>query len=134
MFPSDAMAVRPIKILGPRSADNTAQATGDYVEIKGYIGVLIAIQFVGGVADNTSLVGALYTASANNGLNETLLIPLDGNWTPASNNQNLQKRTYDLKQNKGWVKYVGTITGGPVSAMTLLGLARPRESSNNVDF
>ena len=134
MFASEAMAVQPIKILGPRSADNTAQATGNYVEVKDYIGVLVAIQFVGGIADNTSLVGALYTANASNGLGETLMTPMDGNWGAVTSNQNLQKRTYDLKQNKGWIKYVGTITGGPVSAMTLLGLARPQVSSNNVDF
>lgn len=65
MFPAEAKAATATALLNSANAANTAQATGGWVDIRGFVGDLVVIQNVGAITGN--IAGALKASTAANG-------------------------------------------------------------------
>lgn len=124
MFPAEAKAATATALLNSANAANTAQATGGWVDIRGFVGDLVVIQNVGAITGN--IAGALKASTAANGANNVALPFDDGNnFALVSAANNIQIKTVDVNSCSGWVQYVGTVGTGPaVVGVTLI--ARPK--------
>lgn len=108
-------------LLNAKNAANTAEATGGWVDVRGYEGQILIIQNVGALTG--TIVGSFEDAEAANGLNNAPLLPDEGNnFASVSAANNIQKKTIDARKPRGWLRYIGTIGTGPaVVGVTIAG-------------
>jgi hypothetical protein len=61
-----------------------------------------------------SVLGTFETASAANGAGNVALVPAGGALVAANASNATQKTWIDSSQCLGWIKYIGTVTTGPI--------------------
>jgi len=127
MLPGEAQAMKEVILKEARSAANTADATGVFTAIPVGEGTIVVIQQTGAITG--TLAGTIETAEAANGLNNLALTPDDGSvFTSVSGANNVQKKVFNARQNRGYMKYIGTVGTGPV-LLAVTALYRPKETT-----
>lgn len=98
-------------LLDPVSAANTAAATSAWVQVPAQaIGAVEIIAHVGALTG--SIAWTLQTASDDSGTGAASITPTEGAFSAGAANT-VQKRTFDARISKGYVKLTGTIVTGP---------------------
>lgn len=121
MIPSAAKSTTGLQLLEAKNCANTAQATGGWIDCRGYVGTFMVTQTTGAITG--TLAGALLTSNASNGAGNTAMTFDDGNnFASVSAANNIQTKTVDVNKCSGWISYVGTVGTGPVvAAVTIYG-------------
>ena len=104
-------AVKPVKLLDPVSAANTAAATSAWVDVREAEGDITFTNQVGALTG--SLVWTIEDATDGAGTGGAGMTPNEGAYAAVTANQ-IQKRTINASACRGWVRCVGTIVTGPV--------------------
>jgi hypothetical protein len=108
---NETQAAGIVALLNPVSAANTAAATSAWVAIpKPALGAVEIEAHVGALTG--SIVWTLETASDDSGTGAAAVTPTEGAFAAGAANT-VQKRTFDAKVSKGYVKLTGTIVTGP---------------------
>jgi len=119
MIPAEAKAIVKTQLKEPRSAANSADATGSFIAVAPIEGSMVITQQTGAITG--TLAGTIETAEAANGLNNLALTPDDGSaFTSVSGANNTQKKVFNARQNRGYIKYIGTVGTGPVLLAVLI--------------
>ncbi len=112
MFNNEAQASTAKKLLDPVSAANTAAATSSWIACGGADGegdVMVTTQ-VGALTG--SITWTVETATDNSGTGGVAVTPNEGAFAAGAANQ-IQKRTFNKSNLKGFLRVVGTIVTGP---------------------
>lgn len=108
---NEIQAAGVVALLNPASAANTAAATSAWVAIpKPAIGSIEIEAHVGALTG--SIVWTLETASDGAGTGAASVTPTEGAFDAGAANT-VQKRTFDAKISKGFIRLTGTIVTGP---------------------
>lgn len=126
MLNPSAKAATQVQLLPSANAANTAQATGGWVDCRTAEGDIMVIQATGTITG--SLAGGFETAPFANGTGNVAVIPAGGNLASVSAANNIQKTFINATQNLGWLKYIGTVTTGPV-VVSVTAIFHPKYSS-----
>ena len=107
-----------IAVLGglpPDDAADTAGATGAWINIADVVGDLRAIVDVG-VVTAGSIAPTIEDADDISGTNNAEVIPRDGAFTTVTtaNDPMRQDRHLDSNAIRGFIRFLGTVTTGPV--------------------
>lgn len=114
MFPDEADALVVKQLMVPGAKANDSECSGDYVEIADAVGDLVLIHDVGAVSG--SVQGAFYTADDSAGSNATTVLFNDGtSFANVTQANQIEKKVVDARMNQGYIRYVGTVTSGPIS-------------------
>jgi hypothetical protein len=97
-------------LLSPVSAANTAAATSSWINVTDATGDLMFVNQVGALTG--SITWTIETASDVGGTGGVAVTPKEGAYAAGAATQ-IQKRTIDAKDSKGFVRCVGTIVTGP---------------------
>jgi len=111
MLNNEGQAGTATLLLNPISAANPAAATSAWVAVPNGEGAMTFTVQTGALTG--SLVWTLETASDGSGTGGAALTPNEGAFATVTANQ-VQKRTVDSKNSKGYVRVIGTIVTGPV--------------------
>jgi len=93
-------------------AARTTTVTGSAVDVRRYKGGLLIQQLVGTTSGTPTLNGAIET-SANGSTGWTAIT--GATFTEVTAADNVQKINVDVRQTRGYIRYVGTIAGGTPS-------------------
>jgi len=127
MLPAEAQAIGLVNLLPPKNATDTAGATSAWVAIPAGEGCLVVSQIVGAMTG--TLAGTLLTSPLANGANNVAMLPDDGNNFAAEvTANNTQKKVVNARKNLGYMKYIGTVTTGPV-LVNILVQYRPKTTT-----
>lgn len=118
MSASDVRNVSPVVLLASVSAANTAAATGEWIDVRGYEGDVCAVQNIGAVTG--SIDGKIQDATDISG---TGVADLSGAVFASATAAGVQKITFRATETRGFIRYIGTIVTGPSLASSTL-LAR----------
>jgi len=127
MLPAEAQASVLVNLLPPKNATDTAGATSGWVAIPAAEGCLVVSQIVGAMTG--TLAGTLETSPYANGANNVAMLPDDGaNFADETTDNNTQKKVVNARKNLGYMKYIGTVTTGPV-LLNILVQYRPKTTT-----
>lgn len=121
MLNNEAQAATPIKLLDPQNAANTAAATGGWVDVRQYEGDIAVIQQVGALTG--SIAGVVQDATDGSGTGAANVTGAAFTSVAAANN--IQEIAVSASAVRGWIRYLGTVTTGPVQ-VSVSALARPK--------
>lgn len=110
MFNNEGQAATTTKLLDPVSAANTAAATSAWIAVPNGEGDIAFIAQVGALTG--SITWTIETASDNSGTGGASLTPNEGAFAAGAATQ-IQKRTVNSRNSKGYVRIIGTIVTGP---------------------
>lgn len=115
MLSNQAQACSLLGGLASADAANTAAATGPWLAIGEIEGDLLVAVNVGTVTGG-QIVPKLETADDDSGTNAVDAVPIEGAFTTVTtaNDPLQEKRSYNSNRLKAYVRFVGTITTGPV--------------------
>lgn len=103
-------ALKPVKLLDPVSAANTAAATSGWVDVREAEGDIVFTNQVGALTGG--IVWTIEHASDGSGTGGAAITPNEGAYAAGAANQ-IQQRSVNASAAQGWVRCVGTITTGP---------------------
>ncbi len=110
MLNNEAQAATPIRLLDPQNAANTAAATSGWIDVRQYEGDIAIIQQVGALTG--SIAGKIQDATDGSG---TGVADVTGAaFTSVSAANNIQEIAVSANAVRGWIRYLGTVTTGPV--------------------
>lgn len=114
MINPSAKSATQVELLPPVSAANTALGTGGWVDCRTAVGDIMVIQAIGACAG--TVLGTFETSPYANGASNVAVVPAGGALVAATANtaNQIQKTFIDSSQNLGWLKYIGTVTTGPI--------------------
>lgn len=108
---TETQAAAIVSLLNPVSAANTAAATSAWVQIPAPVtGVVEVEAHVGALTG--SITWTLETATDNAGTGAVSVTPIEGAFSAGAANT-VQKRTFDARTSKGYIRLTGTIVTGP---------------------
>jgi len=111
MMGSQGQAAKPVKLLDPISAANTAAATSAWIDVREGEGDIVFTNQMG-VLTAGSLTWTIEDATDGSGTGAAGITPNEGAYAAGATNQ-IQKRTLNASAVRGWVRCVGTIVTGP---------------------
>jgi hypothetical protein len=107
---NQGQAAKPVKLLDPASAANTAAATSAWIDVREAEGDIVFKNQVGAMTG--SITWTIEDATDGSGTGAAGVTPNEGAYAAGAANQ-LQKRTVNASAVRGWVRCVGTIVTGP---------------------
>ena len=110
MMSSQGQAAKPVKLLDPASAANTAAATSAWIDVREAEGDIVFTNQLGAVTG--SITWTIEDATDGSGTGAAGITPNEGAYAAGAANQ-IQKRTLNASAVRGWVRCVGTIVTGP---------------------
>lgn len=124
MLNNEAAAAVQLTAAAPQVATTTV--TGPWIQIRGYEGTLLFQQIVGAVSGTTpNLAGKIQDADDNVGTNSADVS--GATFTAVTAADQIGKVIVAKRAVRGWVRYVGTISGTtPSFALAAVLNARPR--------
>lgn len=124
MISNDAHASTPVQLLVPGAKADTAAATSSYVALAAYENKVLIIQSIGTVTAG-QIAGKIQHADDGSGTNVADLSGATFTAITTSTDPAIQKIVIPVAGCKPYIRYVGTITTGPVDASVTL-LAAPK--------
>jgi hypothetical protein len=103
-------ALKPVKLLDPVSAANTAAATSGWVDVREAEGDIVFTNQTGAVTG--SITWTIEDATDGSGTGAAGITPNEGAYSAGAANQ-IQQRSVNGSAVRGWVRCVGTIGTGP---------------------
>lgn len=103
-------ALKPVKLLDPVSAANTAAATSAWIDVREAEGDIVFTNHVGALTG--SITWTIEDATDGSGTGAAAMTPVEGAYSAGAANQ-LQQRSVNGSAVRGWVRCVGTIVTGP---------------------
>jgi hypothetical protein len=108
-----ANAATEVSLLSPSDKADTAAATGSWTAVTAYEGFLIFSQHVGTVTAG-SLAGIIQHATDDQGAGAATAASFTTSVTTSNDAPNVQKAIVECNAIGPYVRYVGTVTTGPV--------------------
>lgn len=126
MLNNEGQAASVVTMLAPGDKANTAAATGGWIDVRNYEGDLTLVVMVGTVSAG-QIVPSFQDATDGSGTGAAAITPNEGALitVTTANDPLIQKSTINRRATRGWIRFLGTITTGPVECGAAL-LARPK--------
>lgn len=105
-----AQCLKPVKLLDPVSAANTAAATSGWIDVREAEGDIVFTNQVGALTG--SITWTIEDATDSGGTGAAAVTPNEGAYASGAANQ-IQQRSVNGSAVRGWVRCVGTIVTGP---------------------
>jgi len=112
MHSHNPYAQQQVALLPPASCANTAAATGSWIDVSQFTGDVVVTQHIGAVTG--SIAGKIQHADDNSGTNVADVT--GGGFATVSSSNAIEKLVLRRQGLKPYVRYLGTITTGPVLA------------------
>lgn len=122
MLNNEAQAASACFLIGPISAANTAAASSNWIDVRGFAGDILCIQQLGGVGAGT-VTGSFDEASDATGASAASVNFNEGAFVAGTSN-NVQIRT--IGGTKGFLRYRPTLSIGPALISVTI-VARKRQ-------
>ena len=121
MLTPELQSLTPTTLLAAGAKVDTAAFTSAWIDVRGAEGDLMVLLNVGTVTAG-SVAPVIETASDGSATGLAEITPNEGAFTTVttSNDPLMEKRTFDARNSKGFIRIKGTVTTGPVDASATL--------------
>lgn len=110
-----------VELLTAGAKADTAAASGSFVDVRGYEGLILVYVMVG-VVTAGSVTWTFEDATSSGGAGNAAITPIDGALTvvTTANDPLVQVARFDARRPRGWLKIIGTVVTGPVGASAMI--------------
>ena len=125
MLANQGQAAEVVELISPAAAADTAAATSSWIDVRKHEGDLVFIVQIGTITAG-GIVPTIEDATDGSGTGAATITPNEG--ALAGDADTIQKVTINAKAVRGWIRFLGTITTGPVEVSAAL-LSHPKYTS-----